>query len=128
MLKDDNQNYEAGAGEDELLELILREKMISRVQYEEIKAEAQKKHKTTEKIIEESKIIREEDFSRLKSKVYNLPYMDLFGRIVRAEILNIVPAELAKNYRMAAFNKTGDEVSVAMVEPSNFRALEAVEY
>ncbi|MFH1366934.1 MAG: ATPase, T2SS/T4P/T4SS family [Patescibacteria group bacterium] len=128
MPRNDNQTFEAGAGEDELLELILQEKMISRTQYEEIKEEAAKKHKTTEKIIEENKIIREEDFSRLKSKVYNLPYIDLFGRIVRAEILNIVPAELAKNYRMAAFNKAGDEVSVAMVEPSNFRALEAIEY
>lgn len=128
MPKNDWQSSEAAGGEDELLELILQEKLINRVQYEEIKEEALKKRRSTEKIIEEKKIVREEDLSRLKSKIYNLPYIDLFGRIVRAEVLNIVPQELAKNYKMAAFNKTGDEVSVAMVEPSNFRALEAIEF
>ncbi|MBI3572732.1 MAG: type II/IV secretion system protein, partial [Candidatus Kerfeldbacteria bacterium] len=48
--------------------------------------------------------------------------------IVRAEILNIVPQELAANYQMVAFAKSNSVVSVAMVDPTNFRALEAIEY
>ena len=102
MPKNDWQSSEAAGGEDELLELILQEKLITRVQFEEIKEEALKKRRSTEKIIEEKKIVREEDLSRLKSKIYNLPYIDLFGRLVRAEILNIIPQELAKNYKIAA--------------------------
>lgn len=123
-----NQTSDFVKGENELLDLLLAEKMINRTDYEQIQQEAAKKNISPEKIIEEKKVIREDDLTKAKSKLYNLPFMDLFGRMVRADILNIIPQELAQNYKMVAFDKKGDEVSIAMVEPSNFKALEAIEF
>lgn len=78
--------------------------------------------------IEENRFAREEDFVQAKARVLNIPYVDLFGRIVRGDVLNIIPQELAKNYRITSFNKVNDEVSVAMVDPTDFKALEAIEF
>jgi len=120
-----NKSMEGG---NELLDVLLEEKKIKRTQYEEIKKEAKEKGTTPERLLEEKKIVREDDLSKAKSKVYNLPYIDLFGRMVRADVLNIIPQELAQNYKVVAFNKSGQEVSLAMVDPSNYKALQAIEF
>ncbi|MBI2984285.1 MAG: Flp pilus assembly complex ATPase component TadA [Candidatus Kerfeldbacteria bacterium] len=111
-----------------LADILLRENVLSPTKIGELQAEAQRAHETLDHIIEQSGAVREEDLLRAKSALYNLPAIDLFGKIVRAEILNIIPPELAENYRMVAFNRAGDEVAIAMVDPTNFQALEAVEY
>jgi type IV pilus assembly protein PilB len=111
-----------------LLDILFKEQLINRSQYDDLLAESNNKNRPIDKLIEEKKLVREEDLVRVKSKVYNIPYVDLFGRIVRAEILNIIPQELAENYKMVTFNKTGNEISVAMVNPADFKALEALEF
>jgi len=115
-------------GSANLLDVLLQEGLINQIQYDEVLAESRKKGRPVDKLIEEKKLVREEDFVRVKSRLYNIPYIDLFGRIVRAEVLNIIPQELAENYKMVTFNKTGNEISVAMVNPTDFKALEALEF
>ncbi len=111
-----------------LLDLLLADGLLSKEQVEALLAESQASHQPVNELLESKNLVREEDLVREKSKLYNIPYIDLFGRVVRAEILNAVPKELAENYKMVAFNRSGDELSVAMVDPSNFRALEAIEF
>ena len=79
-------------------------------------------------MLESKNLVREEDLVREKSKLYNVPYIDLFGRVVRAEILNVVPKDVAENARIVAFGRENDELSIAMIDPSNYRALEAIEF
>ncbi len=74
------------------------------------------------------RVIREEDIVRTKAAVLHVPYIDVFGRIVRGEILNLIAQEVAENYQMVAFSQVGNEVSVAMVDPTDFKALEAIEF
>lgn len=111
-----------------LADILLRSQAITAAKLGELQAQAQQAHDTLDHILEQSGDVRDEDLLKAKSTLYNLPSVDLFGKIVRAEVLNIVPQELANNYRMVAFNRAGNEVSIAMIDPSNFQALEAVEY
>ncbi len=114
--------------ETTLVDLLQADGLLTKEQVEGLLAESQKLQKPVNELLESKNLVREEDLVREKGKLYNIPYIDLFGRVVRAEILNAVSKELAENYRMVAFNRTNDELSVAMVDPSNFRALEAVEF
>lgn len=114
--------------ETTLLDLLLADNLLSKDQAQQLLAESQQTQRSVNELIETKNLVREEDLVREKSKLYNIPYIDLFGRVVRAEILNVIPKELADNYRMVAFNKSGDELSIAMVDPSNFKALEAIEF
>lgn len=111
-----------------IVDLLVQLGFISGEKVEQLKAAAQNAGRPLAEVVEEQGGVREEDLVKAKSKFYNIPQIDLFGRIVRAEILNLIPQELAENYRIVAFNKTGDEVSVAMVDPSNYKALEAIEF
>ena len=46
---------------------------------------------------------------------------DLHKKEIKKEILNIIPKELAMNYRMIAFDQAGNKLKVAIENPDNFR-------
>jgi type IV pilus assembly protein PilB len=116
------------AQDDAILAEIVRANYIPKDKLEEIQKEAADHDRTTLSYIEEKRYVREEDLVQAKAKVLNVPYIDLFGRIVRGDVLNIISQDLALNYQMVAFNQVGDEVSIAMVDPTDFKALEAIEF
>ena len=125
---DDTTRNRQIAPETTLLDLLLADNLLTKEQGDALVAESQTTRQPVNELIETKNVVREEDLVREKSKLFNIPYIDLFGRVVRGEVLNVIPKELADNYRMVAFNRSGDELSIAMVDPSNFKALEAVEF
>jgi len=122
------QSLQELTSETTLLDLLVQENLLTSDQAKELIAESQASGQPVNELLETKNVVREEDLVREKGKLYNIPYVDLFGRVVRAEILNVIPKDVAENSRMVAFARDGDELSVAMVDPSNFRALEAIEF
>lgn len=111
-----------------LADILLQQNALTAAKLGELQAQAQKNQQSLELVIQSSGAVRDEDLIKAKGLLYNVPAVDLFGKIVRAEILNIIPQELANNYRMVAFQRSDSDVSVAMVDPTNFQALDAIEY
>lgn len=111
-----------------LADVLLAQRAITASKLGELQAQAQQSRETLDQVIERVGAVREEDLMKAKAELYNVPAVDLFGKIVRAEILNIIPQELATNYQMVAFAREDDQVSVAMADPTNFQALEAIEF
>ena len=123
-----NQNPSSSFSSENLMDILVRDRAITKSKLDELVAKSREEGRPLEEILLSSRLVREEDLIKAKSKLFNLPYVDLFGRIVRAETLNIIPQEIANNYLMVAFNRSIDEVSVAMADPSDFKALEAIEF
>ena len=111
-----------------LADILLQQRLLSPQAIGELQTRAQQEHDTLDHVIVRSGLVRDDELVKAKGILYNVPVIDMFGKIIRAEILNIVPQELAANYQMIAFNREGKEVSLAMVDPHNFQALEAIEY
>lgn len=72
--------------------------------------------------------VPEENIVKARSQLLGIPAADLFGKVISRAVLNIIPRELSENYHIVAFDKQNDEVSIAMVDPSDFKAVEAVEF
>lgn len=107
---------------------LLKRHALTGDQLEKIRKDAKEAKQDLLTFIEERRFIREEDIVQAKAALLEFPYIDLFGRIVRGDVLNLIPQELAENYRMVAFNREGNQVSIAMVNPADFKAVEAVEF
>lgn len=107
---------------------LMNRRALTQEQLAHIREEAKSAKKPILAYIEEHRYIREEDIVQAKAMLMGVPYVDLFGRIVRGDILNLIPQELAENYHMVAFNREGNDVSIAMVNPADFKAVEAVEF
>ncbi|MFH1171712.1 MAG: GspE/PulE family protein [bacterium] len=114
--------------DDEILNALVSNNILTQQKLDELRDEAETHNRPLLAYIEEKRLVREEDLVQIRAKILNVPYIDLFGRIVRGDILNIISQELAQNYRMVAFNQVQNEVSIAMVDPTDFKALEAIEF
>ena len=63
-----------------------------------------------------------------KSKVLNIPYVNLEDKAIQSGILKILPEDLSQNYQMLVFGQNGAELQVGMVNPLNYKAVEAIEF
>lgn len=107
---------------------LLAKGLVSAGQYAQAEKEARQKRLPIVSVLEEKGYVKDEDLAKVRSEVFQIPHVDLHGRVISSDLLNIVPREIARNYQMVAFAKEGRKISVALVDPANFRALEAIEF
>jgi len=62
------------------------------------------------------------------AKLFSLPYIDLRGVKVEEKKLKILPADVANNYQLAIFDLVESVLKVALVDPTNLKAQEAMDY
>jgi len=84
--------------------------------------------KSLEEALVKPGFIKEDDLVQARSAVYNIPYQDLNGVQIPAEVLNIIPQENAETYNMIAFAKEGNEIKVGLIDPRDYQSMEAVEF
>jgi len=81
-----------------------------------------------EESLVKSRIIKEDDLTQARAAVFNVPYKDLSGVEIPAEVLNVIPQEKAETYNMLAFERKDKEIGIALLDPSDYQAMEAVEF
>ncbi len=109
------------------LEILIEEGLLTYDRLEELKKTTTDEKELIELIVSKG-FVSEEDLTKARSKSLGIEYIDLFGKSISPSVLNLVPRELSENYRMVAFSKEKDEVRIAMVDPSDFKAIEAIEF
>ncbi len=81
-----------------------------------------------EKHIRRVVLISDEEWVQAKGVFYDLEYKSLIGEKIGADILNILPHDLSENYKMVVFNKEGSQIEAGFVDPTNFKAIEALNF
>jgi len=114
--------------ENQLLNLLLRENLIDGEKASALQAESQKTGKSIEALIDESGQIEEEKLAEARGKIFNLPYINLVGREIKYEDLNIIPKDVAENNRVISFEKLDGAVNVGIINPGNIAAIEAINF
>lgn len=79
-------------------------------------------------VVLEQKILDEEDVAKARAAFLNLPYIDLREVNIPTEVLQIIPEESRVFYKMIPYELTGNNLKVALEDPSNIQALEALEF
>ncbi len=74
------------------------------------------------------KILDEEGLTKAKAAFFNLPYADLRQIQVTAQVLNLIPIESINFYNFVPFELQGKGLKVAITDPTNLSALEALEF
>lgn len=68
--------------------------------------------------------LNNEALGKMIAERLGVPYINVARQTISDEILHIIPEKLARTYRIIAFAKDGNTISVAMEDPGNFEALE----
>jgi len=113
--------------QEEILNLLVKNAKIAPDQLKQVKAQLLQGG-SLESILAEMEIIDVEDLVKLRAKAAGLPYKNLLGEKVEPSVLNAIPVGVSENYKIVCFNKTGKKLQIGLVDPDDFKAIEAVNF
>lgn len=70
---------------------------------------------------------KEEDIAQALTAQYGFPYLPLSNYEVNDEVVNMIPARVARQYLLIPIDKIGNNLTLAMANPLNTQAIEDVE-
>jgi len=114
--------------QDELLQLLVQQGALNAEKAEAIQKAALEAQQPVEEYLVVNPTVPEESLTDARGRLYKIPYVDLTGKAIDQAVLRLIPEDTAQHYQVVAFQKSEQEVNIGVVDPRNFKALEAVEF
>ncbi|KKR15288.1 MAG: Type IV-A pilus assembly ATPase PilB [Candidatus Falkowbacteria bacterium GW2011_GWA2_39_24] len=111
----------------QLLDFLLSKKLLKATDIKELEAEITA-GKNLDDLLSAKHIIGQEELVKAKAEFLGLKYTDLTDQEIAESILNIIPVEVAENYKVVCFSREGKSIAIGMVDPNDFRAMEALDF
>src|SRR5690242_3040405 len=92
------------------------------------RAESLTAHRNLFDYLVTERFISEEDLTKARGLFFNLPYVDLRGKTIPKEVLGVASKETISNYKLVPFELSNNVLKVALTDPTNLAALEALEF
>ncbi len=100
------------------------DKIIGNRQLKELKDKAEKVGKTLEEILITDGIVDENELYQKAGVVLDVPFINLKGKEIKKEILNLIPGPVAGTHQVVAFEIEKDHVKLAMTDPTDIQTIE----
>src|SRR3989344_2468774 len=92
------------------------------------RAESTTAHRNLFDYLVNERYVSEEDLTQARGLFFNLPYVDLRNKTIAKEILTIASKDTMSNYKFVPFELEGSVLKVALTDPTDLAALEALEF
>ncbi|KKP79465.1 MAG: hypothetical protein A2271_04005 [Candidatus Moranbacteria bacterium RIFOXYA12_FULL_35_19] len=110
----------------QLKEFIKDSGMVGEKELEESFKEAQDGKKKLGEVLLAKKLIDEVKLRKLYAYILGVPFVDISKEIIAPEILQIIPEPIAKKYKIISFEKNGQELKVAMLNPEDMQTIDFI--
>jgi len=111
----------------QLGELLIERGIINQRQLDKALAVQKERGGLIGEILVELGFTKEEDIAQALTAQYGFPYLPLGNYEINAEIANIIPVRVARQYLLVPIDKIGNNLTLAMSNPLNVQAIEDVE-
>lgn len=111
-----------------LVSELIKLKLIEELQIPNLEEATKKNKKDFGHILVENKIISDKDLIQLKSKIYRLPVIDLEIVDLDKTALSEISEDVVNFYKIAPFGRKDGVLKVAIINPENIDALEALKF
>ena len=112
----------------DVIDVSVEKTLLTAGQLTTLRLEAAKTGASLIRLIEQKKLVPDDRLARALSGVIGLEYADLEGKTIPKGILDIFPHDLAQNYEIIPLARDGNLLTIGMVDPTNFKAMEAVDF
>ena len=112
---------------DQLLALLQAKGLIPADKISEIKTAVKKDNLDLSSFLINKNYVEEEKLTAVKAELYGLPYYSLLTEEVPEKILNFLPEEISKTYKIICFSQEEKTIKVGLVEP-DLKSMEAVNF
>ena len=109
-----------------LKEFLLDSNVIPPDEIEKSFEEASRAKKSLGQVLLDKEIISEIELKKIYAYILGIPFVDLSREIVSADILQIVPEPIAKKYNIIAFEKSGNNLKIAMTDPEDLQTIDFI--
>jgi type IV pilus assembly protein PilB len=109
-------------------QFLLDEKYLTAKQLAEVHQEQVKSKESLEQALVAAKLMDEEKLTRTRASFFHLPYIDLRNQALPREALAIVSKDTIEHYQFVPFAKEKNVLKVALSNPTDLQALEALEF
>ncbi len=113
-----------------IIDVLEQQGKLTPQQVSAVKLESINTGQPWEKIITDRNFASGKDIAQARSKLLAIPFIELSnmeGQGVSAEILNLVPEQVARRYKLIPFKQDGDTLSIAMADPLDIQVAQFIE-
>jgi type IV pilus assembly protein PilB len=107
-------------------DLLVREGLINQEQLQRALADQKGNNEKLGSILVRLSIINEDQLIAFLSKQYGIPSITLTQLDVDVEVVKLVPAQIARKYEVLPIKRTGNQLTLAMADPTNVFAVDDV--
>jgi type IV pilus assembly protein PilB len=114
------------SGENQTLsDVLLADKQITKLQYDDIKVKSASKGVSEETIIESLNLITPDKLAEVKAKLLNIPFVTLDAASFSPQALGFVPRAVAERFSLIpiAFDEKTQTLSIAMSNPVDLESV-----
>ncbi len=110
----------------QLYKFIADSGLVSKADLDDAKAEADKTGKRLGDILVSSGKVTPDNLRRMQAYVLGIPFADLKGSKISADILSLIPEPIARTHNIVAFKKTDAGLEVAMLDVNDLSAIDFI--
>lgn len=110
----------------QLRDFILDSDMLDKEKIKEAYQEAESQKKQLGNLLLERKLISEIELRKLYAYILGIPFVDLTKELISHDTLQLIPEPIARKYGIVAFEKTGNDIKVAMLNPDDLQTIDFI--
>ncbi|MFH1414383.1 MAG: type II secretion system ATPase GspE [Candidatus Omnitrophota bacterium] len=108
------------------IEFLIKKGIITPDQINRAKEEVEKTGLPIEKALEKLGFVSEIDITKAVADSIGIPFIDLTDYLVDYDVINLVPEDLAKKFKVLPLFRIGNSLTVAMSDPQDIEALDQI--
>jgi type IV pilus assembly protein PilB len=113
-----------------VVDILFNQGVLTKEQVSSIKLESINLGVTPEKVIHDRNYASPAQLAQAKGQMLGMPYVQLDGLEgpgISPEVLNLVPEQVARRYKLIPFRAEGDVIDVAMADPLDLQVTQFIE-
>lgn len=110
----------------EIIDLLIKQGLVTQEQVDKAKKEIKRTGFSLEKALEKLGFLSEEDIANVRAAALDVPYMNLTDYLIDAELIKLIPENLAKKYKVVPIFKIGNSLTVAINDPQDIVGLDHI--
>ena len=110
----------------QLKDFLLDSGLLSREKIEESLVKAKEGGQDLGQYLLDQKLLQEAELQKVYAYVLGIPFVDLSKETIPIEILQIIPEPIAKKSTIVSFEKDGNNLKVAMLNPEDLQTIDFI--
>src|SRR6201988_56300 len=109
-------------------DLLVKEKVITQEQLDRALTEQKRNGSPPGSVLVKLGYVSDEDVTNFLSRQYGVPAINLSYFEVDPAVVKLIPFETAKRYQILPLSRVGASLTIAMVDPTNVFAMDAIKF